>query len=102
MLHFDVKEILSFISKPPADRSPALLPLKGLAGSSVYFPLLSLGKQSPPKIHVVIKENSTEATYAAADLSVLLGIIKFSYFRLPTEVPEKQPDPTPLFMYNVP
>ncbi|NLA15004.1 MAG: transcription-repair coupling factor [Bacteroidales bacterium] len=73
MLHFDVKEILSFISKPPADRSPALLPLKGLAGSSVYFPLLSLGKQSPPKIHVVIKENSTEATYAAADLSVLLG-----------------------------
>lgn len=73
MVNFDVQEILNFTNKPISEHSPAVLPLKGLSGSSVYFPLATLFKHQPGKIHVVVRENSTEATYAAGDLSVLLG-----------------------------
>ena len=73
MTDFDVQEIQQFLEKTSQRHIPGILSLKGLTGSAVYFPVASLVKKTPGKIHVLIREDSTEASYAAADLSVLLG-----------------------------
>lgn len=73
MTDFDVQEIQQFLEKTSPRHIPGILSLKGLTGSAVYFPVASLVKKTPGKIHVLIREDSTEASYAAADLSVLLG-----------------------------
>ncbi|MDD4919540.1 MAG: transcription-repair coupling factor [Bacteroidales bacterium] len=73
MTDFDVQEIQEFLEKKLRGITPGTLSLKGLTGSAVFFPIASFVKKSPGRIHVLILENSTEASYAAADLSVLLG-----------------------------
>ncbi|HHV03902.1 MAG: transcription-repair coupling factor [Bacteroidales bacterium] len=73
MTDFDVREIWQFIKDSPSKTYPGILSLRGLAGSAVYFPVASLFKKRPGKIHVLIKDDSTEASYAVADLTVLLG-----------------------------
>ena len=73
MTDFDVREIQAFLEKKHSENATENLLLKGLAGSAIYFPIASLVKKAPGRIHVLILENSTEASYASADLSVLLG-----------------------------
>ena len=73
MTDFEVREIQEFLEQKIRGITPGNLSLKGLAGSAVYFPIASFVNKAPCRIHVLILENSTEASYAAADLSVLLG-----------------------------
>ena len=61
-----------FLTSRSKDNIPGSITLQGLTGSAVYFPVASLVK-GLQKIHVLILENSTQASYAAGDLSVLLG-----------------------------
>ncbi|MFA7201006.1 MAG: hypothetical protein WC098_06280, partial [Bacteroidales bacterium] len=73
MIPFDVRDIHTFITEKGRTQSTDVFPLKGLFGSSVYFPLASYVQEHPGLLQIVIRENSTQATYAAGDLSVLLG-----------------------------
>ncbi|MDD2329938.1 MAG: transcription-repair coupling factor, partial [Bacteroidales bacterium] len=73
MKGFDVREIREFLEDPDLKNIPAVLSLQGLSGSSVYFPLAGILTESLGKVHVVIRDNSSEASYAAGDLSVLTG-----------------------------
>lgn len=73
MIPFDVRDIHTFITEKGRTQSTDVFPLKGLSGSSVYFPLASYVQEYPDALQIVIRENSTQATYAAGDLSVLLG-----------------------------
>ncbi|MDD4500087.1 MAG: CarD family transcriptional regulator, partial [Bacteroidales bacterium] len=73
MKGFDVREIRKFLEDSDLQNSPAVLSLQGLSGSSVYFPVAGILSESLGKVHVVIRDNSSEASYAAGDLSVLTG-----------------------------
>ena len=73
MKGFDVREIREFLEDPDLKNIPAVLSLQGLSGSSVFFPLAGILTESLGKVHVVIRDNSSEASYAAGDLSVLTG-----------------------------
>ena len=73
MTDFDVQKIRDFLTSRSKDNIPGSITLQGLTGSAVYFPVASLVKKGLQKIHVLILENSTQASYAAGDLSVLLG-----------------------------
>lgn len=73
MTDFDVREIQQFLKDSLSGKGSGILSLRGLSGSASYFPVASLVKKKPGKIHVLIKENSSEASYAVADLSILLG-----------------------------
>ena len=94
MTDFDVQEIQQFLEKTSQRHIPGILSLKGLTGSAVYFPVASLVKKTPGKIHVLIREDSTEASYAAADLSVLLGYENVYLFPASYRGTGKPPVPT--------
>jgi len=71
MTGFDVRDIRKFIEDSGFQNTPGVLSLQGLSGSSVYFPIAGIYKESLGRVHVVIREDSSQASYAAGDLSVL-------------------------------
>ncbi len=81
MIDFDIKELREKIKSSSAGFS---ISLKGICGSAQVFPLAALVGEKIPQIdrrvHIFIQDNAMEASFAASDLTMLLGENNVFYF----------------------
>lgn len=80
MIDYNVEDLLKFLEEESAPNGNKKMALEGLSGSAVYFPLASIVRKGSGRIHIVAEADVARASYAADDLTTLLGYERVFFY----------------------